>query len=417
MGNRQKDAATTHATYSTLKLVSVSAVALMIGIGGAAAQGGSARQTEHTIEKQKDNELLTPIRPLPRKVGETSWPEAKPEAQREANDRKAAAPRETTGQAMSAETNKSAPASSQPTQTPPAQNNQTATGQPQPTQNSQPQPAATAQNDTKPQAPSQNNQAAQQPQQSNPAQAAQPAQNQNTAQNAPAPNNAQQPAQQNNAQQPAQQNNTQQAQNNAQPDHASIRLGTDASGKVVINEDQEQQLARALRRARPAEVNVGVQIGGPAPQGVRLAAVSRDMVDVLPQFRGYSYFVTGEQVYIVDAAANRVVAMVPVKPTVTVKREAPPRSTVGSAHAAQPEPTAAPANTAPANTATATVTSEPRSRRSIRRSDELAGIEAAIEREVQRKGLRSETVVVEEGPVIQRVPTRRWRPWFAGDVQ
>ena len=49
----------------------------------------------------------------------------------------------------------------------------------------------------------------------------------------------------------------------------------------------------------------------------------------------------------------------------------------------------------------------------------MAGIEAAIEREVQRKGLdaRGSVVVVEEAPAIQRVPTRRWRPWFAGDVQ
>ncbi len=458
MTNRQKDAATTHAKHTTLKLISVSAVALLIGIGAAAAQGGASRETEHNIEKKKDNELLTPIRPLPRKVGETSWPEPKPEAQREANERKAAPTRETTGQSMSAQSEKPQPpnntaANNPPNNTPqPAQNNQAATHQPQPqntqpqqTQNTQPQPA-TAQNNARPQQqqPAQNNQAAQQPQQTNTAQPAQPPQpaqpSQNTAQNAPAPNNAQ--PNQPNAQQPAQQNaqqqqqNTQQAQSNPQQDHASIRLGTDASGKVAINEDQEQQLAKALRRARPVEVNVGVQIGGPAPQRVRLAAVSADIVQVLPQFRGYSYFATAEQIYIVDPAANRVVAMVPVKLTATVKREAPSRTTVGTAPpqpdaqlrttvgsapappTAQPEPSAAPAHTATVTTAAP----EPRSRRSTRRDDDLAGIEAAIEREVQRKGLggeRGRTVVIEEAPAVQRVPTRRWRPWFAGggDVQ
>ena len=433
MTNRQKDAATTHAK-SSLKLISVSAVALLIGIGAAAAQGGSARQTEQEIEKQKDKELLTPIRPLPRKVGETSWPEAKPEAQQEANERKAAPMRETTGQ--SAQTNKpeqpnNTAANNQPNNAPqPAPNNQAVSNQPPPAQNTQPQPAtAQNQNNATPQPqPAPTNQAAQQPHQNNAAQAPQPSQNAaqnapaNTAQNTPAANNAQpnqQPNQQN-AQQPAQQQNTQQAQNNAQQDHASIRLGTDASGKVAINEDQEQQLAQALRRARPVEVNVGVQIGGPSPEGVRLAAVSADIVQVLPQFRGYSYFVTGEQVYIVDPKANRVVAMVPVKLTATVKREAPSRTTVGSAPAqatAQPEPNAAPAHTATVTTGAP----EQRSRRSTRRDDDLAGIEAAIEREVQRKGLGGEpgqTVVIEEAPVVHRVPTRRWRPWFAGgDVQ
>ena len=410
MTTRQKDAATTHAKHTTLKLISVSAVALLIGIGAAAAQGGSARQTEHGIEKQKDSELLTPIRPLPRKVGETSWPEPKPEAQREANERKAAPLRETTGQSMSAQSNKADQpnntAANNPSNTAPqpAQNNQAATNQPQPGQNAQPQPS-TAQNNA-------------------------PQPSQNTAQNTPAPNNAQ-PNQQNAQQPAAQQNNTQQAQTNPQQDHASIRLGTDASGKVAINEDQEQQLAKALRRSRPVEVNVGVQIGGPTPQGVRLAAVSADIVQVLPQFRGYSYFATGEQIYIVDPAANRVVAMVPVKLTATVKRDAPSRTTVGSAPAqptAQPEPNPAPAHTAtvttttsnpaPAHTATvATTTPEPRGKRRTQRGEDLAGIEAAIEREVQRRGLRSETVVIQEGPTVQRVPTRRWRPWFAGDVQ
>ena len=377
MSDFPNHAAKPQASGILLQLISVSVLALMIGISAAAAQGGSARQTEHGIEKKKDNELLTPIRPLPRKVGETNWPEPKPEAQREANERKAAPPRETTGQSMSAQTNKA----EQP-------NNTAAKDQPnnapQPAQNAQPQPA-TAQNNAAP--------------------APQPSQN--TAPNAPAPNNAQ-PNQQN-AQQPAQQNNTQQ-------DHASIRLGTDASGKVAINEDQEQELAKALRRARPVEVNVGVQIGGPGPEGVRLAAVSADIVKVLPQFRGYSYFATADQVYIVDPAANRVVAMVPVKLTATVKREAPSRTTVGSAPVqptAQPEP-----NAAPAHTATVTTTApEPRGKRRMRRGDDLADIEAAIAREVQRKGLRSETVVIEEAPAVQRVPTRRWRPWFAGDVQ
>ena len=70
---------------------------------------------------------------------------------------------------------------------------------------------------------------------------------------------------------------------------------------MAINDDQEQQLTRALRKERPVEVNVGVQIGNPAPRGVRLAAVSADIAQVLPQFRGYAYFATAEQVYIVDA--------------------------------------------------------------------------------------------------------------------
>src|SRR6187402_75719 len=138
-----------------LQLISASVLALMIGISAAAAQGGSSRQTEHGVEKKQDAELLTPIRPLPRKVGETSWPEAKPEAQREANERKAEPLRATTGQSMSAQSNKA----DQPNNTatnnapPPAQNNQAATNQAQPAPNAQP---ATAQNNAQAPQPSQN---------------------------------------------------------------------------------------------------------------------------------------------------------------------------------------------------------------------------------------------------------------------
>ena len=349
-----------------LKLISVSAVALLIGIGAAAAQGGSARQTEHGIEKKKDNELLTPIRPLPRKVGETSWPEPKPEAQREANERKAAPVRETTGQSMSAQSNKADqpnntaannPANNAPQ---PAQNNQAATNQPQPAQN------ASRSLQLRRTTPRRRHSLRKTPRRMR----LRPI--------------TRSPISRTRSSRPAEQH----AAGQSQPDHASIRLGTDASGKVAINEDQEQQLAKALRRARPVEVNVGVQIGNPAPRGVRLAAVSADIVQVLPQFRGYSYFATAEQVYIVDPAANRVVAMVPVKLTATVKRDAPSRTTVGSAPAqptAQPEPNPAPAHTATVTTAAP----EPRGKRSTRGGDELAGVEAAIEREVQRRGLRS----------------------------
>src|SRR5262249_10949569 len=151
-------------------------------------------------------------------------------------------------------------------------------------------------------------------------------------------------------------------------------------------------------------------------QDVRLAAISADMVDVLPQFRGYSYFATSTDVYVVDTQANRVVAFFPVKQTAIASRPAPMRSTTGTALA---EPAAAP---------TVTATGQPeaappaRTTRTARRGDGLAGIEAAVDREMARRGIASRSttgqsaraVVVEDaGPVtVQR--STRWFPWFGG---
>jgi hypothetical protein len=338
MNNRQQDEARTF----PMKLMSVSTLALIIGIGAAQAQTNNEPRKDGA-EKRKDSELLTPVRPLPRKVGETSWPSAKPDSQKAADEKK-------------------------------AQNNQP-----------QQQPSGNAQNNPPPQQPA-------------------------TAQtNAPP------------------------AQNKDKSDQqslASIRLGTDASGKVAINDDQERQLVKALRKQRVEPADVAVKVGSPPPRDVRLAAVPADMVEVLPQFRGYSYFATASEVYIVDPEENRVVALLPVKPTETASRQPATRSTSGSAPA--PETTASvptesrqpesrsTRGSAPAHEATASVPAEPRTRsaRSKRRGDDLAGVEAAVEREMIRRGMiprssgRSRVVVIEEEPPprVYRVP----RPWFFG---
>ena len=112
---------------------------------------------------------------------------------------------------------------------------------------------------------------------------------------------------------------------------ASIRLGTDASGRVAINKDQERQLGTALRKAnvRPVEgVDVPTKIGAVVPDAVRLGAVSADVVAVLPQFRGYSYFATRDEIVIVEPRGRKIVAFLPVKPMATAARPATERATV-----------------------------------------------------------------------------------------
>jgi hypothetical protein len=104
---------------------------------------------------------------------------------------------------------------------------------------------------------------------------------------------------------------------------ASIRLGTDTSGRVAVNDTQQRQITTALRKRRVETFDVKVSVGSVAPANVRIGAVSADIVAVLPQFRGYSFFATREEIVIVEPRGRKVVALIPVKLTATAS--APPR--------------------------------------------------------------------------------------------
>jgi hypothetical protein len=128
------------------------------------------------------------------------------------------------------------------------------------------------------------------------------------------------------------------AQTNAQQDldkskrtegnFASIRLGTDANGRVAVNAEQERQILASLRhqRVKPIEANASVNIGMAAPRDIRLGAVSADIVAILPQFRGYSFFATHEALVIVAPSSQKVVAIVPAKLSATASSEPRQRS-------------------------------------------------------------------------------------------
>ncbi|MGI8527696.1 MAG: DUF1236 domain-containing protein [Pseudolabrys sp.] len=109
-----------------------------------------------------------------------------------------------------------------------------------------------------------------------------------------------------------------------QPDGAaSIRLGTDAAGRVALNAEQERQIGAAIRahHVEPlAQVDFDVKVGTAVPAAVRLGAVSNEVVEVLPQFRGYSYFATREQIVIVEPSTKKIVALLPVRVTATAAR-------------------------------------------------------------------------------------------------
>jgi hypothetical protein len=254
-------------------ILGATALALLLGVGAVAiAQSGSdVRSNDRKAEKALDHEKLTPIRPI-RRVGPDDWPAGDPNKRADDVNK----PKETTGQAAS-DSKDSAKQGQAKQQSP---------------------------------EPPKQDQAKQEPPQQPPTQ--QPA-NQNTAQQ-------QQPATH------SQQANAPQQQQQKQDNFASIRLGTDTQGKVAINDAQEKQLVTALKRQRVRSTDVAVKVGAPPPPDIRLGAVSADMVSVLPQFRGYSFFTTRNELVIVEPADKKIVAVVPLSATQTASQPERERS-------------------------------------------------------------------------------------------
>jgi len=277
------------------------AAALVLGVSAVAIaqSGGDVRSNDRKTEKALDHEKLTPIRPI-RRVGPEDWPMGDPNNRADNLNK----PKETTGQAAS--DSKPDQAKQQPSQPP---------KQEQARQEPPKEDPAKQQEPPKQQPTNQNTAQQQQPTNQQPQQAQQI--NQQTQ-----PNNQPQQAngQSQQAAAPAQQ---QQKQDN----FASIRLGTDAQGRVAINDAQEKQIFSALRHQRLRPTDVPVKVGAVAPPDVRLGAVSADIVAVLPQFRGYSFFATRDALAIVEPADKKIVAIVPLNVSQVAARPERERST------------------------------------------------------------------------------------------
>jgi hypothetical protein len=278
-------------------VLGASALALLIGVSGlsldtaSAQNGGEARSNDRTISKKLDDRDLTPVRPI-RRVGEDSWPAA--------NNQPAPA-RETSGQSATDEKKDKKENTAQNAPKPETKRSSSLGNQSPPPDKPQAQEKA---KDTA-------------------RQSVQPKQDTARQENKP------------DAKQDAARNKDE------KKSFASIRLGTDENGRVAVNEAQERQIASEMRKHRVESVNVKVSVGSVAPANVRLAAVSSGLVDILPQFRGDSFFATSDDIVIVEPSSKKVIALIPVKLTATASRAPEDRTSRAEApSSAAPRPAA-----------------------------------------------------------------------------
>ena len=137
------------------------------------------------------------------------------------------------------------------------------------------------------------------------------------AQQAPASGNANTAAQQ-----PASQPST--ATNSAQS-------STNVNASVNINDQQRTRVAESITRlnVQPlTNVNFSLTVGTAVPRDIRLQTLPADVVEVVPQYRGYSFFVVRDEIVIVEPSTYQIVTVLPRNGGATAAAPAPSHSKV-----------------------------------------------------------------------------------------
>ncbi|WP_312002394.1 DUF1236 domain-containing protein [Bradyrhizobium hereditatis] len=135
------------------------------------------------------------------------------------------------------------------------------------------------------------------------------------------------PAQQQQAQQPPQQPSqtksdgsanppAQQQQQAQQPSQQppSAQSRTNVNVSASLSESQRSRVSMSISRlnAKPVtNVNFSLSVGTVVPRDVRFQPLPADVVEVMPQYRGYNFILVREDIVIIDPATYKIVDVLP----------------------------------------------------------------------------------------------------------
>jgi hypothetical protein len=82
---------------------------------------------------------------------------------------------------------------------------------------------------------------------------------------------------------------------------------------VNLNTEQRTRIRETVLKEsnapRVASVNFAVSVGTVVPTGVRIVRLPAPIVEIYPAWRGYEYFVVGDEIVVVDPRDHRIVAV------------------------------------------------------------------------------------------------------------
>ncbi|WP_271575061.1 DUF1236 domain-containing protein [Bradyrhizobium sp. CCBAU 11361] len=133
----------------------------------------------------------------------------------------------------------------------------------------------------------------------------------NQAQQTPAPGNSSNPS--------AQRQDTQQ--------NAAGRTGSDRTNvSIQLNDTQRTRVSESVSHlnVQPlTNVNFSVSVGTAIPRDVRLQPLPADVIEIVPQYRGYNFVLVRDEIVIVDPSSYQIVATMPYSGRSTAAAPAP----------------------------------------------------------------------------------------------
>jgi len=86
-------------------------------------------------------------------------------------------------------------------------------------------------------------------------------------------------------------------------------------GSVQLSEDQRSQIKTIIGRERGprlgSNVHFNVSVGTRVPRSVHVVVLPQEIVRIIPEYRGYDYFLIGDEIVIVDPRTLEIVAIIP----------------------------------------------------------------------------------------------------------
>jgi hypothetical protein len=100
---------------------------------------------------------------------------------------------------------------------------------------------------------------------------------------------------------------------------------------VNINDQQRTRVTESISRlnVQPINnVNFSLTVGTAVPRDVRLQTLPADVVEVVPQYRGYSFFMVRDEIVIVEPSTYQIVTVLPRSGAANAAAPAPSHSKV-----------------------------------------------------------------------------------------
>jgi hypothetical protein len=84
-----------------------------------------------------------------------------------------------------------------------------------------------------------------------------------------------------------------------------------AVGGAKLSQNNAAQIATALlATSQPKDIHIAVNVGAPVPGDVDLEPLPPNVVDIVPEYRGYEYAVANDEVVIIEPSTRKVVEVI-----------------------------------------------------------------------------------------------------------